>query len=52
VKSVDGYDSFISFQMITPVMAIFIQLKKDLKHWINLRYPKLKLKVNSINELK
>ena len=27
--------------MIIRVMVIFIQLKKDLKHWINLRYSKL-----------
>jgi hypothetical protein len=32
VESVDGYDSFI----------IFIQLREDQKHWINLRYLRLK----------
>ena len=42
VKSVDGYDSFITFTDDYFIMAIFIQLRKDQKHWINLRYLRLK----------
>jgi hypothetical protein len=38
--------------MITPDMVIFIQLKKGLKHWINLKYSKQKLKISTIKELK
>ena len=34
VKSVDGYDSFITFTD----MAIFIQSNKEKMYWINLRY--------------
>ena len=40
VKSADGYDSFITFTDDYPVMAIFIQLEKDQKRWINLKYSK------------
>ena len=42
IKSVDGYDSFITFTDDILVLAIFIQLRKDQKHWINLRYSRLK----------
>jgi hypothetical protein len=39
VKSVDGFDSFITFtDDFFHSMAIFIQLKNDRKCWINLRY--------------
>ena len=38
--------------MITPDMVIFIQSKKDLKRWINLRYSKLKLKISMIKKIK
>ena len=37
-KSVDGNNSFITFTMSTPIMAIFIQSKKEKMYWINLRY--------------
>ena len=50
MKSVDGYDSFIIFTNDYSDMVIFIQSKKDLKCWINLRYSKLKLKINMIKE--
>jgi hypothetical protein len=38
VKSVDGYDSFITFMDDYHAMAIFIQLKNDWKCWINVKY--------------
>ena len=40
ITTVDGYDSFITFT--DDVMATFIQLKNDQKHWINSRYLKQK----------
>ena len=48
VKSVDGYDSFITFTDDYSCLAIFIQLRKDQKHLINLRYLRLKYKTNTI----
>ena len=48
MKSVDDYDLFITFTDDYFVMAIFIQLRKDQKHWINLRYLTQKLKTNII----
>jgi hypothetical protein len=41
VKSVDGFDLFITFMDDFCPMAIFIQLKNDKKHLINLRYLRL-----------
>ena len=42
MKSVDGYDSFVTFTDDILVLAIFIQLRKDRRRWINLRYLRLK----------
>ena len=50
VKSVDGYDSFITFTDDYSRYVIFIQSKKDRKRWINLKYSKLKLKISTIKE--
>jgi hypothetical protein len=42
IKSMNDFDSFIIFTDDFRAMAIFIQLKSIQKHWINLRYLKLK----------
>jgi hypothetical protein len=41
IKSMDGFDLFITFIDDFHAMAIFIQLKNDQKRWINSRYLKL-----------
>jgi hypothetical protein len=48
VKSVNGFDSSITFTDDFRAMAVFIQLKNDQKRWINLRYLRLKLKISTI----
>jgi hypothetical protein len=48
VKSVDGFDSFITFTDDFRAIAIFIQLKNNRKRWINLKYLRLKLKISII----
>ena len=46
-----GIDNYIGFsRVIMADMDIFIQSKKSLKLWINLKYSKLKLKINTIKE--
>jgi hypothetical protein len=48
IKYVDGFDSFITFTDNFRTMVIFIQLKNDRKHWINLRYLRMKYKISTI----
>lgn len=38
----------LNSQIISPDMVIFIQLKSDPRHWVNLRSLRLKLKINAI----
>ena len=48
VKSVDGYDSFITFTDDYSRYGYIIQLKKEHKRWINSKYLKQKLKISMI----
>jgi hypothetical protein len=48
VKSVDGFDLFITFMDDFHAMAIFIQLKNDRKRWIHSRYLRLWYKISTI----
>jgi hypothetical protein len=48
VKTVDGYDSFITFTDDYSWFDYIYPIKKEQKRWINLRYLRLKLKINTI----
>ena len=50
VKSVDGYDSFITFTDDYSRFGYIYPIKDRQKHWINSKYSKLKLKINLTNE--
>ena len=52
VKSVDGYDSFITFTDDYSRYGYIYPIKERFEHWINLKYSKLRLKISLTKELK
>ena len=51
VRSGDGCDSFITFTDDYSYFGYIYPIKKNQRHWINLRYSKLKMKINMIKKL-
>ena len=52
MKSVDGYDSFITFTDDYSRYGYIYPIKERSDHWINLKYSKLRLKISLTKELK